>query len=425
MHDHECDVAVDRRRLWPAPRRLSRSPARDVRCGCSSGATSRAIPNRGDILHAPTVEVVRQQLGILGLLEDRGAGRLHGLDFEDSAGGLFAGSEIRESWLLNHAEMEAVFLEAAEKAGVVIQPDRVRSLERDNGAGGGWLLVTDNGVTSARLVVGGDGAESLTRKTLDIPLEDVHEYENWIVVLHSPTPSWLKPDYGWTLLHPEGTVWMLPTTPVGRPPGRAHRAPGRGQRLDGLERGTSSASVSSGATRPCVSWNSTSVAGSHVYRIKRQHAASYSGPRAALTGDAVHTTHPAGGQGLNIAIQDSAKLAELVGPVLLDAGASEQAFTDALAEYEAIRRPINTATLQVAHMCSLIAGPGQRGVRAGGRVLQQGGVRSGLGVGVHGEFRRPDKLTWNLQAGSSDRLQPNRRNQPLRTSGRVQEDTPP
>jgi 2-polyprenyl-6-methoxyphenol hydroxylase-like FAD-dependent oxidoreductase len=99
--------------------------------------------------------------------------------------------------------------------------------------------------------------------------------------------------------------------------------------------------------------------GSHVYRIKRQHAAKYSGPRAALTGDALHTIHPVGGQGLNIAIQDSAKLGELLGPVLLDAAASEQAFIDALTEYEAIRRPINTATIGIAHMGSMIAGPGQ------------------------------------------------------------------
>ncbi|HET9117108.1 MAG TPA: FAD-dependent monooxygenase, partial [Pseudonocardiaceae bacterium] len=99
--------------------------------------------------------------------------------------------------------------------------------------------------------------------------------------------------------------------------------------------------------------------GSHIYRIKRQHAASYSGPRAALVGDAVHTIHPVGGQGLNIAIQDSAKLAELLGPVLLDGKAPESAFAAALSEYEAIRRPINTATIALAHGGSQIAGPGQ------------------------------------------------------------------
>jgi len=357
MHDHECDVAVVGGGLAGSAAALA-----FARQGCSVRLFERRDmardPNRGDILHAPTVSVLRD-LDILDLLQDRGAGRLHGLNFEDYATGFIASSEIRESWLLNHAEMEAVFLEAAEKAGVVVQPDRVRSLERDEGPGGGWLLATNNGVTSARLAVGADGADSLTRKTLDIPLADLHEYDNWIVVLHSPTPSWLKQDYGWTLLHPAGTVWLLPTTPVGR-----HRVVLTVHRDEAREwMGLSEAELGERLVQRHAALSELELnkrGGSHVYRIKRQHAASYSGPRIALTGDAVHTTHPAGGQGLNIAIQDSAKLAELVGPVVLDAGSSEQAFTDALAEYEAIRRPINTATLQVAHVCSLIAGPGQR-----------------------------------------------------------------
>ena len=133
--------------------------------------------------------------------------------------------------------------------------------------------------------------------------------------------------------------------------------------------------------------------GSHVYRIKRQHAASYSGPRAALTGDAVHTIHPVGGQGLNIAIQDSAKLAELLGPVLLDAEASEQAFTDALAEYEAIRRPINTATIQVAHVGSLIAGPGQEPYEQAVEFYRKAASDPGWVRQYHGQLRRPGELT--------------------------------
>jgi 2-polyprenyl-6-methoxyphenol hydroxylase-like FAD-dependent oxidoreductase len=356
MHDHECDVAVIGGGLAGSAAALA-----FARQGCSVRLFERRDlardPNRGDILHAPTVQIARQ-LGILDLLESRGAGWLHGLEFVDSAGGLCAGSEIRESRLLNHAEMEAVFLEAAENAGTAIQAERVRSLERNGGSRGGWLLATDNGVTSARLVVGGDGADSLTRKTLDIPLEDVYEYDNWIVVLHSPTPSWLKPDHGWTLLHPEGTVWMLPTTPVGRH--RVVLTVRRDEARDWMALSEAELGKRLERRHPGLAeLQLNKRGGSHVYRIKRTHAASYSGPRAALSGDAVHTTHPAGGQGLNIAIQDSAKLAELLGPVLGDTGASEHAFSDGLAEYEAIRRPINTATLQMAHMTALIAGPGQ------------------------------------------------------------------
>jgi 2-polyprenyl-6-methoxyphenol hydroxylase-like FAD-dependent oxidoreductase len=139
--------------------------------------------------------------------------------------------------------------------------------------------------------------------------------------------------------------------------------------------------------------------GSHVYRIKRTHAASYAGPHAALTGDAAHTINPVGGQGLNIAIQDSAKLAELLSPVLLDDRATEQAFTDALTEYEAIRRPINAATLELAHTLSQIAGPGEepykQAVEFYGNALDPTRMRQ-----VAIQLGRPRELTCQLHGAA-------------------------
>ena len=356
MPDQECDVAVIGGGLSGTAAALGFAQQ-----GCSVRLFERRDlardPNRGDILHAPTVEILRR-LDILGLLEARGAGRFNGLKIQDYEGKLNSQSEIRESWLLNHAEMEAAFLEAAETHGAAIQYDVVRSLVREGDSADGWLLETDDGATRARFVVGADGAESLTRRTLEIPTDDVHEYDNWIVVLHSPTPSWLAVDHGWTLLHPEGTVWLLPTTPTGR-----HRVVISIPRGDAKEWMTSSEAELGQRLEaryaPLHELELNKRGGSHVYRIKRTHAARYSGPRAALVGDAAHTIHPVGGQGLNIAIQDSAKLAEIVGPVLGDPGSSDTALVDALTEYEAIRRPINIATIALAHEHSRYAGPGQ------------------------------------------------------------------
>lgn len=356
MQDHECDVAVIGGGLAGTAAALAFAQQ-----GCSVRLFERRDlardPNRGDILHEPTVEIARR-LGILDLLEARGAGRWHGLRILDSAGTLDSRAPIRESWLLNHAEMEAAFLEAAESNGAAIQYDVVRSLAPDGEPGGDWLLETDGGTTRARFVVGADGAESFTRRTLDIPLDDVHEYDNWIVVLHSPTPSWLEPDDGWTLLHPDGTVWLLPTTPTGR-----HRV------IISIAKGDAKDWMTSSETElrrrleerhePLHELQLNKRGGSHVYRIKRSHATSYSGPSVALTGDAAHTIHPVGGQGLNLAIQDSVKLAELVGPVLQGPDASDAAVTEALSEYESTRRPINTATIELAHWHSQQAGPGQ------------------------------------------------------------------
>jgi 2-polyprenyl-6-methoxyphenol hydroxylase-like FAD-dependent oxidoreductase len=59
-------------------------------------------------------------------------------------------------------------------------------------------------------------------------------------------------------------------------------------------------------------------------------------------GDAAHVTHPNGGQGMNMAIQDAEALARHLAPALTqDAAAQERA----LAAYEAERRPRNARAL--------------------------------------------------------------------------------
>lgn len=313
-------------------------------------------PNRGDILQGPTIGVA-ERLGLLELLVERGAGRWRSLRVVDTLGEQISESQIQESWLLNHAEMEAAFLDAAESNGTTIQHEVVRSLTRAE-PGSGWVMSTDRKSIGARFVVGADGAESLTRRTLGIELEDVHDYDNWIVVLHTQTPSWLASDAGCTLLHPDGTVRLLPTTPAGR-----HRV------IISIPRGKAGDWMTSTEAElgrrlearyaPLGELVLHKRGGSHVYRVKRTHAARYWGPAAALAGDAAHTIHPVGGQGLNIAIQDSAKLAELVGPLLRGPAMSEETLADALVEYEAIRRPINAVAIALSHSHSQMAGPGR------------------------------------------------------------------
>lgn len=84
MRDSRCDVAV----IGGGPAGAAAVVA-FARRGCSGQLFERPEhardPNRGDIRHAPTVEVVRE-LGGLELLERRGAGRWRGLQIFDSGG---------------------------------------------------------------------------------------------------------------------------------------------------------------------------------------------------------------------------------------------------------------------------------------------------------------------------------------------------
>ncbi|HET6953191.1 MAG TPA: NAD(P)/FAD-dependent oxidoreductase [Acidimicrobiales bacterium] len=308
-------------------------------------------PNRGDLLHPPTVAILRR-LGLVELFEARGAVRLRGVSVVDPSGEIDLHTTVPGSMILNHAEMEAAFLDAAASAGATIRPAPARALVPD---GDGWRVATDDGATRARLLVGADGAGSLTRRTLGIDLADDHEYDNCIVVLHATCPSWLEPDQGWQVIHPEGAVFILPTTPRGRvrlvvlirrDDARRWMTAGEAQ-LDDLL----------GRRHPRLSGlDLIRRGGSHVYRLRRTHAARYTGPRAALVGDAAHTIHSMGGQGLNIAIQDSVKLAELVAPALH--GGDGAAVAAALHDYEAVRRPINAEVIERADAASHQARPG-------------------------------------------------------------------
>ena len=69
-------------------------------------------------------------------------------------------------------------------------------------------------------------------------------------------------------------------------------------------------------------------------------------PGCALAGDAAHTTNPAGATGMSLAITGAARLAELLVPAL---DRDDAAVDEALAAYEAERRPAAVRALEAAH----------------------------------------------------------------------------
>lgn len=317
-------------------------------------------PNRGDILHPPTMAVIRK-LGLAGIIDAKGATTMSQVTVVSPDGVLAVQPHHNpdDYRILNHAEMETAIMEEAEAHGVTVIDKPAKELVRDgDAADAGWLVESEAGTTRARFLVGADGASSLTRRTLGIEYDDVHEYDHWLVVLHADTPDWLGETDGWTLYHPEGAVFILPTTPKGRI--RVVVIVHRDEAREWMTSSEEELARRLGDRHPDLgTLKLTKRGGSHVYQLKRTNAATYIGPHAALTGDAVHTTHTWGGQGLNMAIQDSSKLAELVGPVLADPNATEADLEAALVEYEALRKPIATTTLARADMGAEMSGPSE------------------------------------------------------------------
>jgi 2-polyprenyl-6-methoxyphenol hydroxylase-like FAD-dependent oxidoreductase len=227
--------------------------------------------------------------------------------------------------------------------------------------GEAWLLDTEEGVFRARLLVGADGPTSLVRQSLAIQL-DQHEYPEAAVILHGRQPDWLPPRCVCIVLHPEGSILLVPTTPEGR-----YRVPVLVERADvphWMSAGDDEIRARLAARYPKLASVAVerSSGGSHVYRLTRQHARTYVGECTALVGDAAHVTHPSGGQGMNLAIQDAGALAQYTGLVLGSPAASRPHLQDAiarsLAEYEKERRPINNRAMVVADRTARLARPG-------------------------------------------------------------------
>lgn len=296
--------------------------------------------NRGDALHLDAVESIRRW-GAIESFERRGAFWVRRMEFSAPSGRPAVTVDIDDApfLMLAHADIELALAEASAGLGVAQHRAAVRGLRRDDD---GWRVEADGVALHARLVVGADGARSTVREAAGIP-SDGEDYGQATVVMHAPRPDWLGADHGWALVHRDGGVLILPTTPAGTCRVVA-------QVTDGLLprwRGAAEGELASLLADRCPRLRGLDVrrgSGSHVYRLTWQHARRYVAPGLALVGDAAHVTHPNGGQGMTMAIEDARELAALTAPVLGN-GADPRGLRRALWEYAARRRPPSAAAL--------------------------------------------------------------------------------
>jgi 2-polyprenyl-6-methoxyphenol hydroxylase-like FAD-dependent oxidoreductase len=245
------------------------------------------------------------------------------------------------SLMVPQATTERLLLDRlTELGGNVIRPKVLASVAQDDD--GVTAVFEDGDVIRARYVVGADGIHSIVREQAGIGFEGGVYEESFALAdvrLRGEAPVdevilfWAKA--GLTVVAPlPGAIYRIvaPVTEAPEEPSAAFIQ----QILD--DRGF-------GAGRMVV----TDVIWGSRFRIHHRVADTYRAGRLLLAGDAAHVHSPAGGQGMNLGIQDGVALAEALSRVL--GGAADSV----LDEYSAARRPIAQQVVEMTDRLTRLA----------------------------------------------------------------------
>jgi 2-polyprenyl-6-methoxyphenol hydroxylase-like FAD-dependent oxidoreductase len=302
--------------------------------------TSRAVA-----VAARTLEVL-EQVGASERMVDQGI-HVHLFSMRDGDHQLipidFSGLPTKYPYTLtlSQADTERVLLDRLTAlGGGVLRPKKLTGLANDTD------LVTatfdDGEEIAARYVVGADGMHSIVRDQVGIGFVG-HEYPESFALAdvrldgRAPTDEIL-------LFYAPGGINVIAPLPDGThrivapvPDAPATPAPDFVQAL-----------LDTRGFGPGRSTVRDVVWGSH-FRIHHRVADTYRAGRVLLAGDAAHVHSPAGGQGMNLGIQDAIALAEALGKVL------DGAPDGVLDAYSRTRRPIAKQVLALTDRLTRLA----------------------------------------------------------------------
>lgn len=227
-----------------------------------------------------------------------------------------------------------------ELGGSVIRPKTLSSITQD--ADGVTATFDDGDVIRARYAVGADGIHSTVREQAGIGFEGAVYDESFMLAdvrLSGQAPLeevilfWAKA--GLTVVAPlPGGIFRIVAPVADAPEDPSARY--IQQILD---------SRGSGAGRMVV----TDVVWGSRFRIHHRVADTYRAGRLLLSGDAAHVHSPAGGQGMNLGIQDAVALADALARVI--GGVPESTLDD----YTAARRPIAQQVVEMTDRLTRLA----------------------------------------------------------------------
>ncbi|MCV7416931.1 FAD-dependent oxidoreductase [Mycolicibacterium litorale] len=288
----------------------------------------------------------------------------------------FAGlpTDYPYSLMLPQSSTEAALLTRLEElGGTVVRPKVVTDVTQNRG---GVTTTFDDGDTvRSRYVVGADGVHSTVRRQAGIRF-DGGAYDD----------SFLLADVRLTGDVPDGEVILFwagaGLTVVAPLPGGVHRivapvveAPEQPsaalvqQILDSRGPGAGRIVVRE------VIWGSR-------FRIQHRIAETYRSGRLVLAGDAAHVHSPAGGQGMNLGIQDAVVLAEALAAVT--AGAPDELLDDYACTRRPVARDVVAMTDRLTRLATLPRGLRPLRNTAIGGVGRIAAVRAALGWRLSG-----------------------------------------
>ena len=210
-----------------------------------------------------------------------------------------------------------------ELGGNVVRPRVLTTVAQDDT--GVTATFADGGTVRARYLVGADGMHSTVRQQAGISFSGA-TYEHSFVLADARLTGDAPTDEVRLFWASEGLTVVAPlpdgTFRIVAPVDDAPEVPSLK-----LVQALLDARGPGGITVTNVAWGSR-------FRIHHRVADTYRAGRILLAGDAAHVHSPAGGQGMNLGIQDAVALADALGTVLDDGPDA------ALDDYAATRRPI-------------------------------------------------------------------------------------
>ena len=304
---------------------------------------TRARQSKALGVHARTMEVL-DRLGIARALVKRGTPiefitffvggkRLLRLPYRD------VDSAFSYMLLAPQYETEALLEARLEALGGRVERGRSVVERRRGPEHCAALIEDDQGNTELvepRFLVGCDGARSTVRKCLGLEFDGATYDDTWLLAdIELDAPVARNEAYGFTV--GDTTIGVLPL------PDGKFRVIGpigdRSTRPDGITRDEFVAIVEALGALPGARFGHADWV--TPFRVHRRLVSRYRLGPVFLAGDAAHVHSPAGGQGMNVGIQDAYNLGWKLAAVLRQG--VDPAFLDS---YEAERRPVAEDTIQ-------------------------------------------------------------------------------